>query len=1147
MIVEKALNPAAPETVDSGNNQGYNNNTNIDQNGGNVNVNNLDRGGLSESGTGGQNQETVTGTERKTRRTWKEDAESFRRRTEAIGTEGRGRQTVEIGETLFLYIPKSFDGSQASKAVEILNRAGIKAVYCEGDTESNSGGITTVHTEATTGPDGTVYVSSNSSLSAIQIAAHEAIHSKDILNSQEYLEFEAVVCDNILWGSELYVEIAEKINKSHYNGKYDIESYDFGGPFVKELMGYVNGFISEDATKAAEIFAPMFSNWEAVVEASRKFNEAIGLDFYDVDISGTPTEAADNSSVNEYNNTNTNSENGGKNNAGQGLLRNGSERSGRASTDTESRSGTVQGYDVGSNREVQSTGNFGRSSQVFPNQGNNRGIEPTAEQKESLKTTAIKDENGNPKVVFHFTNNMDFETFEKGDIGFHFGNEQQAIERGKIFKNQGRIIRAHLDIKNPINIPTDLMNWTPSNIAFKLSVEGIISAEDYVKIITLTNEGGSDYSSPAAVELRRILSEKGYDGIVYQNMFEGDGESYIAFYPEQVIIIDDGKGSPSVLQSNANEAADDTLAHPAPTAGKVLKMTPVSARAKNYVKAIGEALGWKVEFGPVRTPKGGKADGKINRNTKTLTIDPTSEKPIEFIFKHELAHIPEQDKGAYADLQNAIMDSKAFKDYVKSLGFETVSAYNADIVARYRTEGVKGFDSATAEYKANCEMVANFVGDCLFGGNNEVTAKLLEGMNQPQRRSFIRWVKEFFAKLKDKLSGKSKQLTDEISKLEDAFLKTLSSVETKENTVTEDGESYSFNDNLHQQLQDWLNGGGQKNGTYNGSYFELGTTPDVLTRHGAPSADIIMYSDVIVKVTGGKHSISLDEIAKLPAQLNDPILLFKGSVPNSFVALTEIVDKNGNDVIVAVHINKRHSRTVVNKIASLYSKSDDFGNNKIIGYINNQISAGNLIDASNTKAPNWFTSRGLQLPKEVQTILGANNRIAQKQPVVKNKYMQESEDYSISTAPTSRTEILTQLKNGEISVEEADKMLSDTSKKTMTPYEIAHLKPEDADVTSGKGNPKREGNGDRESRFYASALGSEIITPEIKAEIEKDTYIKNYQGTTNKRTLSIAAKELSEGGQERAQAFKELAKKGKRYYDPNTMQKKRADFGSFCF
>lgn len=47
------------------------------------------------------------------------------------------------------------------------------------------------------------------------------------------------------------------------------------------------------------------------------------------------------------------------------------------------------------------------------------------------------------------------------------------------------------------------------------------------------------------------------------------------------------------------------------------------------------------------------------------------------------------------------------------------------------------------------------------------------------------------------------------------------------------------------------------------------------------------------------------------------------------------------------------------------------------------------------KAPNWFTSKGLQLPKEVQTILDANNKIAQNEPSVNNNSMQDSKEYSM--------------------------------------------------------------------------------------------------------------------------------------------------------
>ncbi len=216
----------------------------------------------------------------------------------------------------------------------------------------------------------------------------------------------------------------------------------------------------------------------------------------------------------------------------------------------------------------------------------------------------------------------------------------------------------------------------------------------------------------------------------------------------------------------------------------------------------------------------------------------------------------------------------------------------------------------------------------------------------------------------------------ELEKVKKAFENAWKESVAQKNTTDEGDVKLSVREDFAEQLQDWKNGYGKAYGKYNGSYFNLGTTSDILVKHGATKTDLIMYEDCILKVTGGKHSISLDEIAKLPYELDDPVLLFKGSVDNSFVALTEMVDKEGNDIIVAVHINKKHKRTVINKIASIYSKSDDFGNNKIINYVSKQISDGNLLDASIKKAPMWFTNRGLQLPKLVQTIIDANNSIS---------------------------------------------------------------------------------------------------------------------------------------------------------------------------
>lgn len=167
------------------------------------------------------------------------------------------------------------------------------------------------------------------------------------------------------------------------------------------------------------------------------------------------------------------------------------------------------------------------------------------------------------------------------------------------------------------------------------------------------------------------------------------------------------------------------------------------------------------------------------------------------------------------------------------------------------------------------------------------------------------------------------------------------------------------------QFNDWMNKSGQlpKEG-----YFTIcEKTPAVFRQHGALYLPIIMHESVLIKVTGGKHSVAMNDLAKLPYQLEHPILLFKGSVANSFVVLTDMQDKSGEDIVVAIHLNRFQKRLRVNRIASIYGKDN------IVNYVTSNISNGNLLHANKKKAPIWFTNRGLQLPKLVQTLIGASD------------------------------------------------------------------------------------------------------------------------------------------------------------------------------
>lgn len=179
--------------------------------------------------------------------------------------------------------------------------------------------------------------------------------------------------------------------------------------------------------------------------------------------------------------------------------------------------------------EGRATGNAGQN--VLRSDSEGRRL--TAEQAQRLQGTAITDETGAPLAVYHFTPETEFETFEKGDIGFHFGTKGQAMQRGKDMKAEdGRMFRAYLNIKNPYHVRLDLNTWWPSHIGLYMYCEGVLTDAQWEEIQSLDGRG---YDTPGAKRLREMLDEKGIDGFVYPNMVEGSGDSYIALYDEQIV------------------------------------------------------------------------------------------------------------------------------------------------------------------------------------------------------------------------------------------------------------------------------------------------------------------------------------------------------------------------------------------------------------------------------------------------------------------------------------------------------------------------------------------------------------------------------------------------------------------------------------
>lgn len=230
----------------------------------------------------GENAEEDSGIDRRGEeeagRAWRESKENDLRGAQEGQDGGRPQERIHVkqGSRDIYYKPGRADGSVGSSAVDILNDAGIDAVLCDGDIIAGSG---RAYSQALTMPDGTVYVSNNATLPALEIAAHEAVHSYEVRGSEYYAEYEAVISDNLLWGGNPYDEIANHLNDEHYSGKYDIDSIDFAKLFIREISAYVNQYVTADIQYANERFSGIFSDWQSVVEASRQFNKNIGADF----------------------------------------------------------------------------------------------------------------------------------------------------------------------------------------------------------------------------------------------------------------------------------------------------------------------------------------------------------------------------------------------------------------------------------------------------------------------------------------------------------------------------------------------------------------------------------------------------------------------------------------------------------------------------------------------------------------------------------------------------------------------------------------------------------------------------------------------------------------------------------------------------
>ncbi len=223
----------------------------------------------------------------------------------------------------------------------------------------------------------------------------------------------------------------------------------------------------------------------------------------------------------------------------------------------------------------------------------------------------------------------------------------------------------------------------------------------------------------------------------------------------------------------------------------------------------------------------------------------------------------------------------------------------------------------------------------------------------------------------------------------------------QENASEESGTVFSLNvetkeveeatEKLNKQIDNWLDGKMPKDG-----YFDFGMTPYVLQQNGANKLPVTMNEDGIYKFTTDdrNHLVSLDVMRNIPKALTRPMMVFNGSVPGSLAVIIEDEDKNGEKVLIALHLEKRQKRLLVNRIASVYGKNDTRR------YAIQQIEKGNLLDIDKKRSIEWLTNKGLQLPELVQANINASkDTIAQIEQQSNNSYSLNVDSTGSSLSP----------------------------------------------------------------------------------------------------------------------------------------------------
>lgn len=147
----------------------------------------------------------------------------------------------------------------------------------------------------------------------------------------------------------------------------------------------------------------------------------------------------------------------------------------------------------------------------------------------------------------------------------------------------------------------------------------------------------------------------------------------------------------------------------------------------------------------------------------------------------------------------------------------------------------------------------------------------------------------------------------------------------------------------------------------------LGNPSPLLLAAGIPDKPLRITRNVIEKIAGGKHHLTVDQVKDLPRLLASPVMVFKSATQDrSFVVVVDADAPTDRGTIEPIVVAIKPDGTVERQPANVVTSAH--GRSGFAATIDNWVANGLLAAAQKKTASTWLTTRGLQLPRVVQAI-----------------------------------------------------------------------------------------------------------------------------------------------------------------------------------